>query len=172
VIANPLTELPVIGPVVELMDKPLSDAGVSLWLAQAAELLVVGSLSFALLRIATRSVLPWILAAAVGPTVALLGALRILLLLPQLAVTTAYDRLQRAPARAVYAYGHGVMDLTEALEAGARRALPQCRGIRRLPGLVLIGLLLALFALWNNNYCGSDAKRSCVSPVARWVDQL
>jgi hypothetical protein len=172
VIANPLNELPVLGPVVTLMDKPLSDAGAPLWLAEAAELLIVGGLSYVLLRILTRSVLPWVLAAAVGPAVVLLGALRIVLLLPQFAVATAYDRLERAPAGAVYAYGHGVMGLTDALEAAARRALPQCCGIRKLPGVVLIVLLLALFALWNNNYCGSDAKRSCVSPITRWVDQL
>lgn len=39
---NPLLDLPGIGWLVGLIDKPLADAGFPLWLAEAVELLAVG----------------------------------------------------------------------------------------------------------------------------------
>jgi hypothetical protein len=170
-VANPLFDLPGIGWVVRLIDKPLGDAGFPLWLAEAVELLAVGGLLFALLQGLTRSFLPWALPAAVAPTIALVGGLRALLLVPQLAATAAYDRAQRPPVRPVYAYGQVVMALTDALEGAARWALPRCSGIRKTPDGVLLLLVVLLFAVWNNNYC-DPADSGCVSPVADWVGQL
>ena len=170
-VVNPLFDLPGTGWLVRLIDKPLADAGCALWLAEAIELSAVGVLLFVLLQGLTQSVLPRAFPAVVRPTIALVGAVRNVLLLPQLAATAAYDRAQRAPARPVYAYGQAVMAFTDALEAGARWALPRCSGIRKIPDVALFLVLVLLFALWNNTYCDpSDA--GCSSPVADWVGQL
>jgi hypothetical protein len=170
-VTNPLFDLPGTGWLVRLIDEPLDDAGFALWLAEAVELVAVGGLLFVLLQGLTRSVLPRVFPAAVGPTVALVGGVRNLLLLPQLAASVVYDRAQRPPARPVYAYGQAVMAIADALEAFARWALQRCTAIRKTPDGALFMLLALLFALWNNDYC-DPAQSSCVSPVAHWFGQL
>lgn len=170
-VTNPLLDLPGTGWLVRLIDKPLADAGAALWLAEAVELFAVGSLLFVLLQGLTRGVLPRAFRAAVRPTVALVGGVRNLLLLPQLAASAAYDRAQRPPARPVYAYGQAVMAVAGALEAFARWALERCTAIRKTPGGALLVLLVLLFALWNNHYC-DPAQSGCVSPIADWFGQL
>ena len=169
-VTNPLFDLPGTGWLVRLIDKPLADAGLELWLAEAVELFAVGCLLFVLLKGLTRSVLPRAFPAAVRPTVALVGGVRNLLLLPQLAASAAYDRAQRPPARPVYAYGQAVMAVANALEAFVRWALQGCTAIRKTPGSALLVLLVLLFALWNNQYC-NPAESGCVSPVADWFAQ-
>lgn len=170
-VTNPLFDLPGTGWLVRLIDKPLADAGFALWLAEAVELFAVGGLLFILLRGLTQSALPRAFPAVVAPTIALVGGVRNVLLLPQLAATAAYDRARRPPARPVYAYGQAVMAMTDALEAFARWALPRCSAIRKTPNGALFVLLVLLFAVWNNHYC-DPAQFSCVSPVKDWFGQL
>jgi hypothetical protein len=164
---DPLTRLPIVGDLVALVDQALRDAGIALWLAEAAELLVLGIGLYQLLKLLAHRVLPRLLIFAVPLLVGVLGAVRVLLLAPQPAVTAVLDRRGTAPPSALYSYGDGVLTGVDSLQAGIRQLLPPVSRVR-VPGFVLLMSLVTVFLLWNYTFC-DPSEPACVRPITQWV---
>jgi hypothetical protein len=165
---NPLTEFPMVGWLVGLLDTLLTDLGFSMWLAQAIELILLAVLLYFVLDLCLRKVIPRVVAMLVPATATLLDGALVALLLPEYAVTKAVG--QRTPPAALYFYGELVVRLTDLLKSLLRRVLPPIAAVRRLPKLAVVVVLVLLFAVWNENKCSAiDPATGCVSPVSHWI---
>ncbi|MFF3752745.1 hypothetical protein ACFYYH_20155 [Streptomyces sp. NPDC002018] len=171
--ANPLTELPLVGPLVAGADESVMDLGMPLPLAQAVELILLVLGLFFLGRLLVGRVVPWLARLLVGPVVVLIGGLRVLFLLPDLAVARTARRTAARPPVLVYAYGHAVLDGADHLQSAVRTGFPAVAGVTRWSGKVA-GLALLAYALyWNGTYCaGLGGQRGCEAPAAQWVSSV
>jgi hypothetical protein len=165
---TPFAGLPLVGGLVEVLDTAIAQLEFPLWLRSSLEFVLLAVLGYLLLRFLTRHVLPWIGALLVAPVVWLTDGLRVVLLLPDLAlarlVRRAFDRM---PPEVVYAYGSVVMAATDGVQELARKALPALAITRRVHGSLLAGLLVIGFLVWNSEECGPGPE--CVSPVTQWT---
>ena len=161
---NILTELPVVGDAVAVLDKALADAGTTAFVSETVEFAVLVVVLVVVGTFVVGKVVPLLGAALAGPLVALVKALNFMLLLPQLAFTAG----GRTPSPRVYAYGVGVERASDAAVEGVRRLPPTLEPLRRFPRKAMLLVVTVLFLLWNWSYCpGSDA--SCVSPISQWM---
>lgn len=165
---TPFAGLPLVGGLVELLDTAIAQLAFPLWLRSTLEFVLLAVLGYVLLRFLTRQVLPWLGSLLVTPVVWLVDAVRVVLLLPDLAVARLARRtFDRMPPEIVYAYGSVVMAATDGVQELARKALPALAITRRAHGLLLVGLLVVGFLVWNNAECGPGPE--CVPPVTQWT---
>lgn len=169
---NPLIAPPVLGPMVGYVDKAAIDMGMPLWLREFVELVLLGVFVYIVLRLIVRRLLPWVGEQLVDPIIAFVDALRVLFLLPDLAVTRVLQRLDRRPADLVYFYGNGVLAVADGLSAIIRQWLPGLVHTRRIPRSVLVLLLAAMFIVWNDESCVPGADAVCTSLVSHWTDSF
>ncbi|MDX3664283.1 hypothetical protein PV646_43950 [Streptomyces sp. ID05-26A] len=165
---TPFAGLPVVGGLVELLDTAIAQLEFPLWLRGFLEFVLLAVLGYLLLRFLARRVLPWVGSLLVAPVVWLIDGLRVVLLLPDLVMAQLVRRgFDRVPPEVVYAYGSVVMAATDGLQELARKALPALAITQRVHGLLLAGLLVAGFLVWNSEECGPGPE--CVSPVTQWT---
>jgi len=166
--ANPLTELPIVGGLVSLLDGLLADLGFPLWFAEAVEFILLAVLLYFTLDLTLRKLVRPVVAMLVRATAALAEVILVALLLPEFALAKAMNK--HAPPAAVYVYGDLVVRLTDTLKSISRRILPPIAEVRRLPKLAVVVILVMLFAVWNQNQCsGNPSAAGCVSPVEQWI---
>ncbi|MFC9059242.1 hypothetical protein ACFTXB_14455 [Streptomyces sp. NPDC057074] len=166
--ASPFTELPGAGPVVAWVDGVLNDFGWATAVNLTLELILLAGVGYALLRRLLAHAVPWTAHALVRPVNGVIDGLRVVCLLPDLAVARTARRTRRCPPALLYSYGNAVLDGADRLQAGVRKGLPALAVVRRRPGLLSCLALLLAFGYWNTSYCGDDTGR-CESPAAQWV---
>jgi hypothetical protein len=171
-VLNPLGSMPILGDLTGKLDQAITQLGLPLWLRALAEMLITAVLTFLLLRLVTIRVLPWAANAFVEPIVALVEGVRVVLLLPDLAVSRSVRRFGRVPPEVVYAYGNVVMTSTDAIQRLVRRALPVLGNTRKARRWMLVALLAVGFLLWNSTTCGSGSGSTCTTPVTEWTTSL
>ncbi|MEU0531336.1 hypothetical protein [Amycolatopsis tolypomycina] len=168
-VLNPVSDVPVFGDLIGLVDTAATQIGFSLPFRAFGELIIVGVLAFVLLRLVTARLLPWAGNALVRPVTMLTQALLVLLLLPDLGVARLTRHFGRKPPEAVYGYGAAVLAVVESAEELIRRGLPKLGLTRALRPWALIVLLVAGFLLWNQQDCAAGAAPTCASPVEVWL---
>lgn len=167
-IANPLTEMPIAGGLVGLLDDLLVDIGFPMWLAEAVEFILLAVLLYFVLTFTLRKVVPPVVAMLVRASAVLADAILVALLLPEFALTKAMGK--HTPPAAVYVYGDLVVRLTDILKSSLRRVLPPIAEVRRLPKPAVVVILIMLFAVWNQNQCSdSPPAVGCATPVEHWT---
>jgi len=166
---NPVTEFPVLSWPLGLIDSLAIDLGMPLWLREMVELAVLGIILWTILRLLSGRALPWLGSIGVAPLLLLVGVLRNLLLLPDLAVTIALGRLRRRPPAIVYAYGDAVLAAADGLEAIGRKVLSVGESAHRIPRALLLMVLAGTFLLWNDQHCVATPDDICQSPVHHWT---
>ncbi|HEY3753847.1 MAG TPA: hypothetical protein VGL80_32040 [Pseudonocardiaceae bacterium] len=168
-VLNPLSGTPLLGYLVTLVDGIAAQIGITFWLRTFFELVLAGIGCYALLRLITRRVIPWLATILVRPVVELMELLRVFLLLPDLGISRVTRGFGRAPHEVVYAYGTAVMTVADRLQGAARAGLPALAITRRIHGLVLVGVLVLSFLVWNSQTCATGDGKSCTSPVTQWT---
>ena len=163
-----LVDLPIVGRLVEPLDRLLVDLGVPFWSREAMELAGVGAASFLVLRWLLRHGLPWLGGKACGPAAVVFDLLARLMLLPDLIVTRVMDRLGRTPPGILYAYGDAVLSGRDRATSAAQGVLRNLGVLRRVPGILLVTVLVTAFAYWNSEHCAAPAGGTCTSPVVQW----
>src|SRR5262245_37506115 len=96
-VLNPLSGLPILGGLLGKLDQAVTQLGLPLWLRALLEMVVTAALAFLLLRLVLNRLLPWAGNAFVEPIVALAEGIRVVLLLPDLAVSRSVRRFGRIP---------------------------------------------------------------------------
>lgn len=166
---NPLTELPVLGILVHLVDKLLDQLGFPFWLRTFAEIIVIAVSAYLLLKFLTRHVLPWAGAALVGPTLTLTEGVRTLLLLPDLGISRLIRHFGRVPPEFVHGYGAVVMSMIDKTQVLIRHGLPKLSFARFVRPWLLVSVMALLFLIWNDTECVPRQDSMCVSPVSHWT---
>ncbi|MGK3207310.1 hypothetical protein [Amycolatopsis sp. MEPSY49] len=166
---SPVADVPVLGDLIGLLDSAATQIGFPFWIRTFVELVVAGFLTFALLRLLTAKLFPWLGGALVHPVKLLTRAMLVLLLLPDLGVSRVARRLGRTPPEVVYGYGSAVVAVIEGTEDLVRRALPKFSLTRTIRPWLIGVLLAAGFLLWNNQDCASGTAPRCASPVEVWL---
>ncbi|MFD9733208.1 hypothetical protein [Umezawaea sp. NPDC059074] len=108
----------------------------------------------------------------VTPAVPATDAVRVLLLVPDLAVSRMFRRFDRVPPEVVYGYGSAVMAVVDAVQGFARQGLPKLAITRAAPRWLLIGAMVVGFLVWNGRECLPADTTACVSPVDYWTTSL
>jgi hypothetical protein len=168
-VLNPLAGVPVLGWLIGLLDEVLIQIGMTFWIRAFVEMIVAAFAAYFVLRLAVSRFLPWIGVAVVGPVTAAAEAVRVVLLVPDLVVSSVTRRFRRAPAEIVYGYGTVVMTFVDGLQDVARSVLPKLAITRKIQPWLLIVLLAALFMVWNNQKCTAGPDATCFSPVSAWT---
>jgi hypothetical protein len=169
---DPLTELPLLGGVVEVVNSLLTDLGFPLPLAESLELVGLLILLYVLVAQLLRRVLPW-LATVLQPVVdRLLDGAMALMLVPELLVTRIRVRTGKPPFGAAYAYGDGIVGLTDGMRAVARVVLSAVPRLNRAPRAVSVILVVLTALIWNHTTCTGDQAGVCVSPAAHWITEM
>ncbi|MGW5718980.1 hypothetical protein ACWEVP_22600 [Amycolatopsis sp. NPDC003865] len=166
---SPVSDVPVLGDLVGLLDDAATQIGFPFWLRTFGELIVAVVLAFFLLRVLTAKLLPWLGGALVHPLTLLTRGLVVLLLLPDLGASRLARRFGRKPPEVVYGYGAGVMAVIEAIDDLLKRALPKLSLTRAIRPWLIGVILAAGFLLWNNQDCASGTAPQCASPVQVWL---
>src|SRR3954465_12738828 len=102
---SPLTELPIVGGIVELLNTLLRSLGFPAWIAQFLEFLLLACALYLLLRVLIFRVLPWLSRTLVEPVLRFVDIACATLLLPELLVTRHLRRDGRPPTPGIYLYG-------------------------------------------------------------------
>lgn len=168
-VLNPLGGFPLLGSIIGKVDQLVTQLGLPLWLRAMLEMAVTAALAFVLLRLLTNRVLPWAATVLVGPTVSLAEGLRVLFLLPDLAVSRLLRRFGRIPPEAVYAYGNVVMTVIDGSQQLVRRILPTLQHARQARRWMLIAVLALGFVVWNGVSCDAGSGSTCQTPVSVWT---
>ena len=166
--SNVLTEIPVLGRGVAVLDGALIDLGLPPFVNLTAEFFAL----FVVLTVAVAHLgrlLPFVGRLAVWPTVLLVKTVRLLLLVPQQAIASIQDRRGRSTGQRVFDYGDGVVRVSDRVEGGIRLFPTRLSRSRRLPTWLALVVVAALFAIWNQAYCG-PAEHGCVRPILQWSD--
>jgi hypothetical protein len=168
--ANPLTELPLVGGVVEVVHSLLTDLGIPLWMAESIELAGLLLVTYLALRLVLVRLLPWF-ARAVDPVVdRLFDLVAMVLLAPELAVTRTRLKMGKAPFGAAYVYGDGVVTATRAATSLTRAFVNALPKLGRAPKVVPLAIAVLLALMWNSTTCASTGPTGmCVSPAAHWI---
>ncbi|SER22999.1 hypothetical protein SAMN05216188_10960 [Lentzea xinjiangensis] len=165
---SPLVELPLLGWLVELLDRALLDAGVDAWLARTGEFLLIASLLYVATSLLVRRGFP-LLQGVVRPVVDLLADFAmVLVLLPELAVTWTLTRLRLSLPSVIYLYGDAVYAANTAVKSSAAVLVQVLGWLQRKPRLFVIAVVFVLFLLWNTNTCAPGLD-GCVTPVSQWT---
>lgn len=112
-VLSPVSDVPVLGDLVGLLDDAATQFGFPFWFRTFAELVVAVVLTFILLRVLTAKLFPWLGGALAHPLTQLTRALLVLLLLPDLGASRLARRFGRTPPEIVYGYGSGVVAVVE-----------------------------------------------------------
>jgi hypothetical protein len=168
-VLNPLADVPVLGWLIGLLDDVLIQIEMTFWLRAFFEMIVAALAAYAVLRLAVNKFVPWLGETLVGPVTAAAEAIRAVLLVPDLVVTSVTRRFRRAPAEIVYGYGTVVMTVVDGLQNVARSVLPKLAFTRKIRPWLLIVLLAVLFVVWNNQECTQGPDATCFSPLRTWT---
>lgn len=168
-VLSPVSDVPVLGDLVGLLDDAATQFGFPFWFRTFAELVVAVVLTFILLRVLTAKLFPWLGGALAHPLTQLTRALLVLLLLPDLGASRLARRFGRTPPEIVYGYGSGVVAVVEGVDDLLKRALPKLSLTRAIRPWLLAVLLVTGFLLWNNQDCASGTAPRCASPVQVWL---
>jgi hypothetical protein len=169
---NPLTELPVVGGVVEVVHSLLTDLGIPLWMAESIELTAVLVGMYLVLRTLLGRVVPWLVAAGEPGVGWFLDRLAMILLLPEFAVTRLRTAAGRPPFGLAYSYGDGVMSLTRVATVVAHTVVRALLLLPRVPRVVSVALALLLVLTWNSTTCAlAGPAGACVSPAEHWITE-
>ncbi|HEX6339932.1 hypothetical protein [Umezawaea sp.] len=171
-VLNPVAGVPLVGDLLVLLDGFATQLGMPFWMRAFVEFVLVAYLGFALLRLLATRGLPLLGAALVTPVVLLAEAVRVCLLVPDLAVSRVFRRFDRVPPEVVYGYGAAVVAVVDAVQGFARQGLPKLAITRAAPRWVLVVALTAGFLVWNDRECLPVENAVCTSPVNHWTTSL
>ncbi|GAB3491296.1 hypothetical protein [Amycolatopsis cihanbeyliensis] len=169
---NPLTEFPLLGFAVELLDGLLADLGLPFWFRSFVELVALGVLGYHLIGLVLCGLIPRLGRLLAEPGRRLVDLLRTLLLLPELALSRALRARHRRPPGAVYFYGALVLGLGDGLHHLVRVVLAGARALATAPRVLLLILLVGMFLWWNDGSCVGANPSPCVSPVQQWTSAV
>ncbi|WP_329311206.1 hypothetical protein [Streptomyces sp. NBC_01262] len=171
--ANALLDLPVLGTPASWLDKLLSDLGAPAAVNETVELALLAVCLYLLGRWLLGQVAPWLARVLIGPVVALVGGVRVALLLPDLAVARTARLAHARPPAVVYTYGHMVLDVSDRLQAAVRGGFPAVARLSRWSGKVALAAVIAAALFWNGTYCsGSGVGDGCTSPAQQWTTSV
>ncbi len=171
--ASALTGLPLIGPLVVFLDKPLADLGMPTWLRDTVEFVILLSILYHFAKWLLHHLIPWLVHRLVKPALGLVAITRASLLLPDFIVTRLLTLRKIRPPVLVYSYGNAVLSLADGLESFVRSQFPAISNLRRFPKKLITIALLAAFLLWNGTYCiTGTSNQACVSPSTQWRQSL
>lgn len=163
-----LGELPLLGWLVELLDKALLDAGMNPWLAQTAEFFLLVVLLYVVTGFLVRRGLPLLQLAARPVVDALADAAMVLVLLPEFALTWTLTRLRMRLPSVVYLYGDAVVAGNRAVKSAVTGLVQTLSWLHGRPKLFVISFVFLFFLLWNVNTC-LPGPAGCVTPVSQWT---
>ena len=73
---------------------------------------------------------------------------------------------------AAYAYGDGIIVLTDGMRVLSRGVLGVLPRLRRTPRAVAVVLVALLAFFWNHTTCTGDPAGVCVSPAEHWIADM
>lgn len=171
--ANALLDLPVFGTPASWVDKLLSDLGAPAAVNETVELVLLAVGLYLLGRWLLGKAAPWLAKVLIGPVVALVGGVRVALLLPDLAVARTARLARTRPPAVVYTYGHMVLDVSDRLQAAVRGGFPAVARLSRWSGKAALAAVIAAALFWNGTHCsGSVAGDGCTSPATQWTTSV
>jgi hypothetical protein len=171
-VLNPVADVPLVGDLLSLLDEFAAQLGLPFWMRAFAEFVLVAYLGFLLLRLLATKVLPVLGAALVTPADLLADAVRVVLLIPDLAASRTFRRFGRVPPEVVYGYGAAVMAVVDAVQGFVRHVLPKLAVTRAAPRWLLVVAVVVGFLVWNGRECLPSEATTCVSPVDHWTTSL
>jgi hypothetical protein len=146
--------------------------GAPVWLGEAIVVVGLSLLAFALVRWLVRHAaapLARVVARLLGGLVGLLG---VVLLLAEYLCTRAIRLLRQRPPGIAYAYGALVRQATVASRAELTVLAGRAGVVRRAPGWLILVLVAASLAGWNQVHCATGAGRRCQHPAAVWYRSM
>lgn len=169
---NPLVNLPVVGPLVALLDSAAVGLGLPQWLSEFGELVLTGVLVLVCLRLLLRRLLPWAGRVLARPAEWLVEAGCVVLLSPELLISRRLRASGRRLPEFIYYYGTIVLGASDGLRRFCQAMLPGLVIFRKIPSFALVVLLLVGFLVWNHDECSTSDGPACVSPVAQWMTSV
>jgi hypothetical protein len=171
-ISNPLTELPVLGGIVKIVNSLLTDLGIPLWIAETIELAGLLWLLHVLLLKFIRRALPWLVTVFEPLVVLVFERVAMILLIPEVVTTRLRIKLDKPPLAFAYTYGDGVLSLTGFAVSVAHFVLALLPRASRAPRGVSLVLVILFVLAWNNGTCtSSSTPAACISPASSWASE-